>query len=354
MATLLIRPEDYTSFGIGVVRDVVSNYFAIEQYDPAKNYSVNQYAVFTKYQSFVQSPNWFTELVNNGMPLIVEHLWDNDVIRSTVELYSKDEWDTARAWYWQNLSNEPATMKPHRALLLQSPNWLWYLTFLEFEHYGYKNWQPSPERKNSFLMLMNHPRWHRDLALERLAPVLDTALYSYKHRGIFLGDDNPSNTINWQRYMNPGWYNTTAFSVVTESYMRTTCNKPNNDPGGNSIRFETGPEVSEKIFKPLAHFHPFVVAGSAYTLEYLHKQGFETFPELFDESYDQILNDVERFEAVCVSIIDAVERWKRNEFIVDTNVQNKMIHNHNRFFDRNRVIQGIEQDVVNPILNFLK
>ena len=44
--------------------------------------------------------------------------------------------------------------------------------------------------------------------------------------------------------------------------------------------------LSEKIYKPLAMKHPFIVVGVDTTLENLRKFGYKTFSKWFDESYD--------------------------------------------------------------------
>jgi hypothetical protein len=220
---------------------------------------------------------------------------------------------------------------------------MWYLAGWEFAYHGYETYQPNRIRDRSFFMPMNHPRWHRTLALEKLKSVLDTAWYSYNCQGILMPGDRRREelTVPWQRYMNPDWYNRTAFSVVAESYMRNT-----------SVP-SAGTEVSEKIFKPLAYYHPFITFGSLYTLKYLQAQGFETFSELFDESYDIVVDDYERHNAVLKSILSAVDRWQRNDLEISSETLQKLEHNHNRVFDHNLTIEKFYNEVVVDILEFL-
>lgn len=47
--------------------------------------------------------------------------------------------------------------------------------------------------------------------------------------------------------------------------------------------------VTEKTLKPIIHRKPFMVSGSAFTLGFLKNLGFETFENVFDESYDEEL-----------------------------------------------------------------
>ena len=61
--------------------------------------------------------------------------------------------------------------------------------------------------------------------------------------------------------------------------------------------------VTEKVYRTLS-LHPIIYLGCAYTLEYLRSRGFKTFPELFDESYDEIEDDYSRF----MFIMNEVER----------------------------------------------
>jgi hypothetical protein len=45
--------------------------------------------------------------------------------------------------------------------------------------------------------------------------------------------------------------------------------------------------MTEKCFKPIANFNPFILVSFAGALEELRKLGFRTFEGFIDESYDQ-------------------------------------------------------------------
>jgi hypothetical protein len=55
--------------------------------------------------------------------------------------------------------------------------------------------------------------------------------------------------------------------------------------------------LSEKVFKPIACQHPFVILGNKGSLKELKKLGYKTFHDLIDESYDN-LNSHDRFHAI--------------------------------------------------------
>ena len=56
--------------------------------------------------------------------------------------------------------------------------------------------------------------------------------------------------------------------------------------------------ITEKPFKPLLCFHPFIVLGPIGCLRLVRDYGFETFPGLFDESYDEQTGLRARFDSV--------------------------------------------------------
>jgi len=63
-----------------------------------------------------------------------------------------------------------------------------------------------------------------------------------------------------------------------------------------------GPCYSEKLIKCANTARPFIEVSSAHTLKDLHRWGFETFPDLIDESYDDIEDPQWRIEFICREI----------------------------------------------------
>ena len=56
--------------------------------------------------------------------------------------------------------------------------------------------------------------------------------------------------------------------------------------------------LTEKTFKPICLQMPFVIAGTAGSLEYLRSYGFRTFGDVWDESYDTETDDFVRLEKI--------------------------------------------------------
>jgi hypothetical protein len=92
-------------------------------------------------------------------------------------------------------------------------------------------------------------------------------------------------------YINPAPYIDTYFSFVTETVFTYP------------YSFRT-----EKIAKPIAMAHPFVVASNKGYYRDLHNIGFKTFGHLIDESFDSIENPQERLERVAQVVEDLCQQ----------------------------------------------
>jgi hypothetical protein len=89
-------------------------------------------------------------------------------------------------------------------------------------------------------------------------------------------------------YLEPSAYIDTYFSVVTE----TVCAE-------SDISFRT-----EKIAKPLAMGHPFIVAATTGFYRDLRLLGFRTFGHVIDENFDSIENAQDRMDRVTDIVAD--------------------------------------------------
>ena len=76
-------------------------------------------------------------------------------------------------------------------------------------------------------------------------------------------------------------YKSSYVSLVTETFF-----------------YEDDYIITEKVYKPIIHYHPFIVLGSPYTLKHMRSIGFKTFGDFWDESYDEEENNDKRFETV--------------------------------------------------------
>ena len=84
--------------------------------------------------------------------------------------------------------------------------------------------------------------------------------------------------------------------------------------------------LSEKVFKPIACLHPFIVVGNKGSLKKLRDMGYRTFEGFIDESYDE-LSTFERFDA----ITDAIKQIHsiQNKAAWYESMKDILIHNYN-------------------------
>jgi hypothetical protein len=305
---LLVSESDLNSFCSDWIVDIIGDHFNLIYHEHNYNHSAADTVCITNF--FNPGATWYQPYAEKGYKLIVDHFWDNDISK-TSEITDR--------------------------LILRNKNWLWYNESLWYRHLGYHRYVPNKKHTHSFLMLMHLKRKHRDQIYAKLENLLDRALYSYVKQGIAIDDDVDYSQGDWQRYFNPNWYDATEFSVVVET-------------------FTTYPTfVSEKIFKPLAHQHPFVVWGSKETLKYLQDQGFETFGHQIDESYDIIDDDNLRLEKVVSEIERLTKQFNDKKYIFqDMLTKQKLVHNHQRFFDKELIKQKIKDEIIDEILNFIE
>lgn len=84
--------------------------------------------------------------------------------------------------------------------------------------------------------------------------------------------------------------------------------------------------LSEKVFKPVASHHPFIIMGNKHSLREMKKLGYKTFSNWIDESYDE-LDNLERMDAIIKVLkdIDKIENklewFKSMEDVLKYNYQ---------------------------------
>ena len=90
-------------------------------------------------------------------------------------------------------------------------------------------------------------------------------------------------------------YDTSFCSVILETDV------------GNEL-----PNISEKTIRSLALAHPTLLLGAQHTLQYLRDLGFDTFDDVFDNSYDQ---EQESYNRLCkfLNSVDMIKKYSIDE-----------------------------------------
>jgi hypothetical protein len=71
-----------------------------------------------------------------------------------------------------------------------------------------------------------------------------------------------------------------------------------------TLFIENKKHLTEKIFKPIAAGKPFILASGYQNLKYLKKYGFQTFDNLWNEDYDNILSPIKRINSIVGLMLD--------------------------------------------------
>ena len=208
--------------------------------------------------------------------------------------------------------------------------------------------------KKDFLLLNRHWKLHRllllsqlhKLGLEKSLVSWDNKFYNESNISEFLIHDNneefakliseTSSLLDIQDltkiagfgFEDKNIYLNTYLSIVTESVFFQS--KSADDI---FVEFPSG-YLSEKIFKPIGHCQPFILAGPSKSLQYLRDRfGFKTFHPYVDENYDLENDDFARLRMVQLEIDKFTSKTKeeKDEFL--NNVKDICVYNQNLFLE---------------------
>ena len=118
--------------------------------------------------------------------------------------------------------------------------------------------------------------------------------------------------------------------------------------------------ITEKTVTPLLVGKPFLVAGAPGLHKLLKDLGFELYDELFDYSFDDIVDTAHRFNKIC-EIIKPITNLSLDQCrSLHSKIQDKIIHNRTRVvelaYDQNyipQIVRGVikQYDETNQVLN---
>jgi hypothetical protein len=106
--------------------------------------------------------------------------------------------------------------------------------------------------------------------------------------------------------------------------------------------------LTEKIFRPIACGHPFMLAAGPGSLEYLKSYGFKTFSPWIDESYDAEPNSLSRLK----KIVEAMQEFSNlpAQIKQKTYLEIKKIADYNKqWFFSDEFINRVNDELVNNI-----
>ena len=294
----IVSTEPLTLYSDWLV-PVIEQYVNLEIYNAEKTYDKRS-TVF--YASYMKSPTPVQQqFVEQGFRIVYDNLWE-------------------------------AVVDDNSQYILQHCDWFRHYESLWYKYLGYHTYQPNKNFTKLAFMPMRLAKPHRDLAAKKLQPWLDDFVWSYVDKGRQLPNGGDAvNDWNTQRLFQPDWYDSTCFSFVCETAVELIHDRV---------------LISEKTYKPIAFYHPFVLLGPVGILQSLRNLGFETFENLFDESYDTEPNWRVRLDC----LVKNVKEFKKHPY--DMLTQKKIQHNHALFFDHAATHKYIIEQIIEPLLNY--
>lgn len=211
-------------------------------------------------------------------------------------------------------------------------------------------------RKYKFICLQRRPHPYR-LAVY-------TELYPYKQNSLLtmgIGDDDPFIKDNFHKEATQFYklYNKSYSKFKVKNLIKTlpaqydvnlSTKNPTFDYDITKFQesylhvvsetyFENGVDqifFSEKVFKPVIHFQPFIMFNQTGTLQEFRSMGFETFSDIIDESYDEMYDNSDRLYATINSILEFTKQDKSTLSKIMKKIFPTLSHNYFHLMSRIR------------------
>ena len=230
------------------------------------------------------------------------------------------------------------TYKEHFPGVTVEPYFIYYQRMLikNLEHEFTAN---KGKRERYFICLNNYKKEHRTSIVDwiKFNKWQSSVDFSYISENRTLGVQGNKKTVKdeislWQDSPPYEYFNRCYFYIATEThfYQERTAHVVKEE------HTSVPTFISEKTLKALHFEIPLIVVGLPYSLRALRDLGYETFPELFDESYDEELDDSKRM----VLIKDAVQNLMNksldelHDIVMQDSVQAKLLHNKQLFLNK--------------------
>jgi len=193
-----------------------------------------------------------------------------------------------------------------------------YRNLLNQAFFSWLNRYYVPDKKNfNWVIKKYHSNLNDQLELKKhMQEFIDGSPYIIDHDSENIGDG-----LN-QRFLQPQMFADSYFTFVTETTF--------DNLEGENVLF-----LTEKIYQPILQYHPFIVAACPGTLAYMRKYGYETFPELFDESYD-LEQDLKKRTLMILDNIQRVCQMSTEQLhsiYYAEDFQKKLMHNKKLFVE---------------------
>ena len=318
---LVCIDETFLNGASGHHLPLFGQYFDITNYDPTQVYGIETTFMYRYDESRDKASRH-----EGKSKFIADGVWETQF--SCADNFDQDTLGLINTGY------------THNDRVLAVPKWFWFE-----EHFSQQDKKTlitdlphTHDKSKSFLLQMGDAKQARIQLYDALKQkdLLKNSLHSFLEYGIGLegnfpkAEYDPINPPFPQRAYRPEWYNDTNFTVVVDA-MNELIDSPDDC------------FITEKTMKPIMYGHPFIVLGDKGTYSALRSWGFHTFPELFDQSFDFEENLNKKIEIVC----EQIAKYQHKD------VENKIVDNFNRFWNRDLVEELMIKEMIEPMLEFI-
>ena len=201
-------------------------------------------------------------------------------------------------------------MRVHRLIMTM------YLEYLGIAEHGFITMQPSHLPWNHYVEKGSNLHYG-------ICSNTDFKMFLDKHKTVS-GDYASSNDRHNQSHV-AGWFN-------TDAYYRESCVELVQETH-HAMWNCTFP--TEKTYRPMVYGLPFMINGCRGSIDTLHREGYQTFPELWDEGYQDMSAGVNPIMHIGQELSKLITRPDFVELLNSGPVQEKLRHNQQLFMSRN-------------------
>ncbi len=134
-----------------------------------------------------------------------------------------------------------------------------------------------------------------------------------------------------------GWWNTIPIKNISRSFVWV-----NTETEFGSYTPKEKSFITEKTYKPIAFFMPFIMVGPPLTLQTLREEGYQTFSKWWDESYDKEVNSLKRMKKIEALLIE-ISKWSRKKLLsVTLAMKDVLEHNHRHLLNVKRSLPSLQ------------
>jgi hypothetical protein len=202
-------------------------------------------------------------------------------------------------------------------------------------------------RPYKFICLNRRSRYHRFALVAGLYPYRDQGLLSFFYQGLHWQEDDKLKFIKYYPKYNTQW---NALGLEHSIPLKLPIELDHTGDSALSIIDKSVDKFyqsylhiisethvshtffTEKTYKPIKCFQPFVMINGQYSLQHFRELGYQTFAGYIDESYDLEPDNERRIELAIQSSLDFINRTDLHEVMKE--MYPIFEHNHNIFIKR--------------------